>query len=58
MPKGRKPEYNAVVKIGERWETIGAAWPLEDKDGYSVRLTLVPTNWDGSLALLPRKGDD
>ena len=55
MPKGRKPDFNACVKIGARWETIGAAWALENKDGMSVKLTLIPAQWDGSFVLLPRK---
>ena len=62
MPKGNKPNYNARVKIGEDGEgkpiyrTIGAAWNFpNDGEGLSIRLQLIPTNWDGSFILVPPK---
>ncbi len=51
--KGNKPDYNARAKIGEYWQTVGAAWHVKD-GGISLRLNVVPVGneWDGSLLLL------
>jgi hypothetical protein len=40
---------------GDVWFTIGQAWVFEENEevGYMVRLTMVPTSWDGELLLLP-----
>jgi hypothetical protein len=54
MPAGRKPDYNAVVKIGKRWVVIGAGWKLDNKEGVSVKLEMIPVGFDGSFGLLPR----
>ena len=37
------------------WFTIGQGWALDDdgSSGYSVVLTMTPTNWDGTLILVP-----
>ena len=37
------------------WFTIGQGWAFEENGerGYAVRLTMIPTNWDGELLLLP-----
>jgi hypothetical protein len=36
----------AVIKNGKQryWQTIGAVWPHEDGEGFSVKLDLVPLN--------------
>lgn len=51
--KGNKPDYNARAKIGEYWQTVGAAWNVKD-GGISLRLNVIPVgqDWDGSLLLL------
>jgi hypothetical protein len=40
---------------GDVWFTIGQAWAFEENEeiGYMVRLTMVPTSWDGELLLVP-----
>jgi hypothetical protein len=40
---------------GEVWFTVGQAWTVEadGEQGYAVRLTMIPTNWDGELLLVP-----
>lgn len=58
MAKGEKPNFNVRAKIGEHWQTIGAAWNVKD-GGVSVRLNTIPVgNWDGSLLLLPPKEEE
>jgi hypothetical protein len=49
-----KPDYVARAKVGNGWTNIGAAWRLRSgEDGYSLKLTAVPLNWDGRFVLLP-----
>lgn len=55
MPKGRKPTFNACVKIGDRWQTIGAAWALEEQEGFSLKLETLPVKFDGRITLFPYK---
>ena len=40
---------------GKVWFTIGQAWAFErdGEPGYSVRLAMTPTDWDGELILMP-----
>lgn len=40
---------------GDVWFTIGQAWAFKENEetGYVVRLTMVPTSWDGELLLVP-----
>lgn len=49
-----KPQYVARAKVQNGWVNIGAAWPLRSgEDGFSLKLTTVPLNWDGRFILLP-----
>lgn len=49
-----KPQYVARAKVGTGWTNIGAAWPLRSgEEGYSLKLTTIPLNWDGRFVLLP-----
>lgn len=49
-----KPQYVARAKVGTGWTNIGAAWPLRSGDeGFSLKLTTIPLNWDGRFVLLP-----
>jgi hypothetical protein len=49
-----KPQYIARAKVGTGWTSIGAAWPLRSgDDGFSLKLTTIPLNWDGRFVLLP-----
>ena len=56
-PETRKPDF--VVRArqapdSEYWVTLGVAWSFKDgKQGFSVKLQTVPTNWDGQFLLLP-----
>ena len=55
LMKGDKPDYAVRVKMGERWETIGAAWNSKN-DTISVKLNTIPVaNWDGSVLLVKPK---
>lgn len=38
------------------WTRIGAAWPHQNGDGFTVQLDLTPL--DGKIVLLPPKADD
>ena len=54
-PEKRKPDFVVRCKQSpdsDFWQTIGAAWSadINGKTGYSVRLHLIPTNWDGSFS--------
>jgi hypothetical protein len=49
-----KPKYIARAKVGTGWTSIGAAWELRSgEDGFSLKLTTIPLNWDGRFVLLP-----
>lgn len=49
-----KPEYIARAKVGNGWVSIGAAWRLRSgEEGFSLKLTTIPLNWDGRFVLLP-----
>jgi hypothetical protein len=56
MAKGKAPDFNARAKIGEYWQTVGAAWNVKD-GGISLRLNVIPVGneWDGSVLLLAPK---
>lgn len=52
------PQFAARARTkpgGKVWFTIGQAWEFEEngKRGYTVRLTMTPTNWDGEFLLMP-----
>lgn len=49
------PAYILRAKVGNGWTSIGAMWPLRSgDDGYSLKITSVPLQWDGRcVALLP-----
>ena len=59
---GNRPEFNvlAAPEGTDRLLKIGAAWPLRDKPGYSLKIDALPRKWDGRLVLLPNipKGAD
>ncbi|PKP85770.1 MAG: hypothetical protein CVT80_00665 [Alphaproteobacteria bacterium HGW-Alphaproteobacteria-2] len=38
------------------WTRIGAAWPHQNGDGFTVQIDLMPR--DGKIVLLPLKVDD
>jgi hypothetical protein len=49
-----QPNYIARAKVGNGWVSIGAAWNLRSgDDGFSLKLTTIPLNWDGRFVLLP-----
>ncbi len=49
-----KPRYILRAKVGNGWTTIGACWPLRSgEDGFSIKVTSVPLQWDGRAVLLP-----
>ncbi len=44
-----------------QFTTIGTAWPMRDKDGFTVRLNAVPAPTDGEFVVLlmpPRQRDE
>ncbi len=54
-----QPSYIARAKVQNGWVTIGAAWPLRSgDDGFSIKLTTTPLNWDGRFVLLPPLGNE
>jgi hypothetical protein len=49
-----QPKYIARAKVQNGWVSIGAAWPLRSgEEGFSLKLTTIPLNWDGRFVLLP-----
>jgi hypothetical protein len=51
----RRPVFIARAKIGNVWQTLGAAWEFRNGEpGLSVKLNTLPVgNWDGTFILLP-----
>jgi hypothetical protein len=42
------PSYIARAKVPNGWVSIGGARPLRSgEDGFSLKLTTIPLNWDG-----------
>lgn len=61
-PDKRQPDFVVRCKQSidsDFWMTIGAAWSadIHGKTGYSVRLHMIPTSWDGSFLLMPPKDE-
>lgn len=56
MADTRRPNFIARAKEtpdSDRWITIGAAWEFKEKEGYALRISNMPTQWDGTLILVP-----
>lgn len=60
--KGKRPDF--IIRCRQSPEsdfylTIGAAWKVQvnGEDAYSVKLTSIPTQWDGSALMLPPKAE-
>ena len=55
-----KPKYVARAKVGNGWQTIGAAWPFRSgEDGLSIQINTIPLNWDGRFTLIvPLSNED
>jgi hypothetical protein len=55
----QKPKYVARAKVGQGWQTIGAAWPFRSgEDGLSLQINTIPLNWDGRFTLIPPLTND
>jgi len=57
---GNKPDFKAVVKVGEKcWTDIGAAW-IKDKGNVSVQLNFspAPSNGKYNMLLVPNNGKE
>lgn len=55
MSSTKKPAYNVRYKDARgHWSNIGVAWEVEvgGKKALSLKLNLLPINWDGSALLL------
>jgi len=53
------PSYIARAKVPNGWVSIGGAWPLRSgEDGFSLKLTTIPLNWDGRFVLLRPLGNE
>lgn len=49
---GEKPDFRAVVRIGEkRWNEIGAAW-VKDSGNVSIALNVAPIPNQGKYSFL------
>jgi hypothetical protein len=60
-PRGNKPQYVVRAKQApdsEFMQTIGAAWPFNEGDGFVVKLHSLPINWTGDMILVPPKSDE
>lgn len=56
-PNDGPAQFAARAKTcpGNVWFTIGQGWAFEARgqSGFSVRLTMIPTGWNGELVLVP-----
>ena len=60
MADGNKPAYIARSKVSDdsdAMQSIGAAWPFKEGDGWVVKLNALPIDWDGTLILVKPKAD-
>lgn len=48
MSKSNRPSHRALVNLGDEnqkiWREIGAMWPHQDGNGFTLKLDLIPTN--------------
>jgi hypothetical protein len=59
--KGNRPVYLAKCKQNPKSDffmVIGAAFKFKEGDGLVLRLDAIPTQWDGSMILVPPKEDE
>ncbi len=61
----KQPTHDALWVEGEGrsriWHNLGAAWPHEDGDGFTIQLKTRPfrdADWDGKIVLRRRKPKD
>lgn len=57
----KAPTHNVFTVIElesrkDKWVEIGAAWPIKDKEGFSIRLNALPVN--GKLVIMKRKDEE
>lgn len=65
-PKPEKHQPAFIVRAKQSadsdfWDTIGAAWPANFKDGstgYSVKINKMPVNWNGDCLLMKPKKEE
>lgn len=58
MSDKRMPKYVLRAKESpdsDRWVSVGAVWPTKDGDVFSVRLNVLPVNFDGSCVMMKPK---
>jgi hypothetical protein len=54
-----KPQFIIRAKVGGGWISIGACWPLKSgEQGFSLKITSVPLQWDGRCVMLPPLDND
>ena len=61
VKRGARPHLIARARQSPDSEfmvTIGAAWAWKEGTGFVVKLSMLPTNWDGSFILAEPKEDD
>jgi hypothetical protein len=48
MPKSNRPSHRALVNLGDEkqkiWREIGAMWPHQDGNGFTLKLDLIPAS--------------
>lgn len=58
MAKGQKPDFRIRHQDDNgNWQNLGAAWKVKG-DCVSVRVNVLPLNWDGQMLLVPTKDDE
>jgi hypothetical protein len=52
--------YSVKEREGQKsvWTKIGAAWPHEKGNGFSIQLEALPLNFDGRIVLTEPKADE
>jgi hypothetical protein len=65
IKESKLPTHDALWVEGEGrsrvWHLLGAAWPHEDGDGFTIQLRTRPfrdADWDGKIVLRKRKPKD
>jgi hypothetical protein len=61
--KGKRPDFTIRARQSPESDffiTVGAAWEIVvgDKTAYSIKLTSMPINWDGSALMLVPKEEE
>ena len=60
IARAKLPSRSDDANESARWVTLGVAFEANIKGelGYSVKLNVIPTGWNGDLLLMPPQDED